>query len=124
MVEKLIQRDVPLTAGRKIFLRVTTYYEVSVDEYLDGEESITIDEIELDLGGKYRSSSQISLAARRGDLGDATEGDAFFGVDIQSNEYGVFEARFETRYEEERRRAGAPSYGSEYVSLPQMEVKS
>ena len=115
MTEKLIKRDTQLRAGQKIQLRVTTYYDVLVDDYLDGEESITIDEIELDLGGKYRSGSQMSDAARRGNVGDATDGDVYFTVDIPSHKYGEYEARFETKYEEERRRQGAPSYGAEYV---------
>ena len=115
MVEKLIRRDTRLRTGQKVQLRVITYYDVLVDDYLDGEESITIDEIELDLGGKYRSDSQMADAARKGNVGDATDGDAHFTVDIPSDKYGQFEARFETKYEEERRRQGAPSYGAEYV---------
>ena len=117
MVEQIIKRDTPLRAGRIIQLRVTTYYTVLVDDYLNGEESITVDEIELDLGGKYRSDSLMADAALKGNVGEAMVGDVYFTVDVPS-EHGMFEARFESMYEEERRRAKSPSYGQEYVSLP------
>ncbi len=122
-VEKLVRRDTPLVAGQTIQLKVETYYTATADDWLSGDPSVTVDEIEEDLGGKYRSSSGMAAAARRGDLGEPIYGDAYFVVEIASPEFGSFEARFETVYEEERRNSSRPLYGCEYVELPE-QVKA
>jgi hypothetical protein len=115
---KLVRRDTPLAAGRKIQMRVVTYYEVEVDEFLNGEASVTVDDIETALGGKYRSSSEMAKAARRGDLGKPSDGDVEFIIDIPSREFGMFEARFESEYEAQQWFGGRDPYGCEYVVLP------
>lgn len=116
--EKLVRRDTPLAAGRKIQMRVVTYYEVEVDEFLDGEASVTVEELANALGGKYRSSSKMAQAARRGDLGKPSDGDVEFTIDIPSREFGMFEARFESEYEAQQHAGGRDLYGCEYVVLP------
>jgi len=116
MTKRVIRRDTPLVAGQTLQLRVVTYYQVSVDEYLDGEASITIDEIQVALGGKYRSVSQMAEAARRGDVGPHEDGDVDFVIEVPLE--WAAEVRFESEYEEKRRLAGTlPNYGYEYVTL-------
>jgi hypothetical protein len=117
MTEKLIRSDIPLHAGQKINLVVTTYYTIDVDEWLDGEESVTAEQIALDLsGGKYESASAMALAARRGGVGDPTDDEAYLTA---TGEYG--EARFETRYESERREANQRQYDIEYIEMPSLD---
>ena len=53
--DRLIRRDTPLTTGMQVEVRVETVYTLDVKEWLDGEPSVTVEQIEADLKHAHRN---------------------------------------------------------------------
>lgn len=132
MKDKLIRRDTPLTAGMKVEVRVETVYTLDVDDWLDGEPSITVAEIEENLQARGRHIDAALIDA--GYKGEYADDNWYMQLPVQvictcggSSDEGnwhhavacpavyeskVIDARFETPYEQEQReRGGHGPYG-------------
>ena len=126
MKDKLIRRDTPLTAGMKVEVRVETVYTLDVDDWLDGEPSVTAVEIEKNLKDTYRNIDAALIdAGYKGEYADdawhmtlpaevicTCGGSSPHADDCPAKwEGAVIDARFETPYEAETR----GRYGEERV---------
>ena len=127
MKDKLIRRDSPLTAGMKVEVRVETVYTLDVDDWLDGEPSVTVAAIEDNLRATYRNLGASLLDS--GYKGEYADDSWYMQLPVQVIctcgggsphaddcparwESKVIDARFETPYEQEQRqRGGAGPYG-------------
>jgi hypothetical protein len=105
MKRPVIKRDTRLGPDAVVLLKVELWYELPVADYLDeGEESITIADIETAIGGPRRSYSQIESKALRGSLGEHDSGDVDFYVEVPdwtSRTYGVADTTWPVRIQNE-----------------------
>ncbi len=110
MTRKLIRRNTPLGAGTTLTLAVTTYYDVQISDWLEGELSITLDDLSQWIAGTSHVSDEAVANAARRHL------DALFAEVVWS----VGDVRFEQAWEAEMRERGRSSFlaPAEYVELP------
>ena len=135
MSDRLIRRDTPLIAGMKVDVRVEMIYTLDVEEWLDGEPSVTVDVIEGELKKAHRD---IIAAMTHYGYGGEYADDAWYMTlptdvictcrrsphegDCPARWEGkVIDARFETPYEQEQRERGASHHYR--VSEPPLYVE-
>jgi hypothetical protein len=113
-IRKIIRRDAPLRAGTKIAIRAVVYFEIDVDEWLDGEATVTVEDIDREIGRPFAGRAnrgatdtelfEFGLSSIKRDLGDVE-----FVAEIPG-EHGPEDVAFETRWEYAEREAMRPSY--------------
>jgi hypothetical protein len=101
MRDKLIRRDTPLMAGDKIEVHIVTAYTLDVDDWLDGEQSVTVAEIEDWLRGRGKARCYRSILEG---LRDEGYGGEFVEHTITpTNSDYDYIVRFELEWEQEER---------------------
>ena len=118
--DKVIRRDTPLTAGMKVEVRVETVYTLDVEDWLDGESSVTVEVIERYLKATYRDlGASLIDSGYKGEYADDNwymrlPAEVICTCDGSPHTYEcpakwegtVIDARFESPYEQEERERG------------------
>lgn len=116
-----MRRDELVAKGRTLRVRFVIDYEVPLDDDLlqDGEESVTIAQVEEWMGGKYRSSDKV-YAYLRGDYDATVVEHTFHLADVSSP---GDEPRFELEHEQRTREweHGGPLIRPTYIDVPEPE---
>jgi hypothetical protein len=114
----LMRRDVPLQPGRRLAIRLTTVYEIALDEdMLQDEPTATVEQIEEWISGTKRGgTSDLAAHLRR-------EGYTFHDVEhtvhLDDVTSGQEEWRFELPWEKDARERGETWHRRSYLDPPE-----
>jgi hypothetical protein len=117
--EVLMRRDVPLAPGRKLSFRVTTVYEVVLDDDMlqdaDGE-TVTVEQVEEWIADHKRPSTSDLAAKLRRDAERWEDVEHTVHLDDVTVEQETW--RFELPWEKESRERGETWYRRSYAEIP------